>query len=178
MSAGGWRVGLRRVGTGAQAVAIGFAVTFLVRLVTAPVPRAIRVMSPAPWIGRWVGGLVMPVLLPVLGSVLAGYVVARLHPQERRLAVGSYLGFVLLLGLPRAVTLVANLQEDNRYVAGLVVHGVNLILVLGAVAVGGRLGSRADRAPSRLWSPAAAAGQNPEDAPVRALEEEPARAPD
>jgi len=161
MNVGGGRAVLRSVGTCVQGIAIGFAVTFLVRLLASPLPRAIRMMMPGSWVGRWIGGLVAPVLLPVLGAVLAGYVVARLYPQERRLAVGSYLGVVLLLGLPRVVSLVTDSLGDSRYVVGLGLHLLNLLLVGGGIAAGSLLGRREERGPASLLPVA----PYPEDGP-------------
>lgn len=159
-SRGDWRVWLRAAWTGVQAVVIGVAVTFLFRVVASPLPRAIRTMASA-WVGRWVGGVVVPVLLPVLGALLAGYVVVRLHQGERRLALRSYVGFVLLLGLPRAASLVTDALDDTRYLAGLGGHLLNLGLVVGAIALGGWLGGGAVGTPASLRPRDADTGPHP-----------------
>lgn len=137
---------LGQVWTGVGAIAVGFTVTFLCRVALSPLSGLLR-QAIGGGVGRRLGAVVIPAVLPVVGALVSGAVVARLYRDERRVATGWYLGFVLLLSLPRGAAMLGNAVSDSRYLPALGVYGLNLLLVGGALLAGARLGGGASPRP-------------------------------
>jgi hypothetical protein len=128
---------LIRVWIGVRAAVTGVLVTFFIRLATEQLMPALRAWTPPGFLGQWFVGSMLPAAIPAAGAVGSGLAVGWLFREHRRLAVGSYLGFVLLLSAPRGYQLVANALTEGRYVPALLGYVMNLAIVTGAIVVGG-----------------------------------------
>ena len=92
---------LIRAWIGVRAAVTGVLVTFFFRLATEQLMPALREWTPPGFLGKWFVGAMLPSAIPAAAAVGSGLAVGWLFREHRRLAVGSYLGFVLLLSAPR-----------------------------------------------------------------------------
>jgi hypothetical protein len=128
---------LIRVWIGVRAAVTGVLVTFFFRLATEQLMPALRGWTPPGFLGQWFMGSMLQAAIPAAGAVGSGLAVGWLFREHRRLAVGSYLGFVLLLSAPRGYQLVGNALTGGRYVPALLDYVVNLAIVIGGILVSG-----------------------------------------
>jgi hypothetical protein len=128
---------LIRLWIGVRAAVTGVLLTFLFRLTTEQLMPTIRGWTPPGFLGQWFVWSMLPAAIPTASALGSGLAVGWLFRVHRRLAVGSYLAFVLLLSAPRGYQVVANALTADRYVPALFDYVSNLAIVTGAILIGG-----------------------------------------